>query len=60
MTKRAVFRKADLNRAAQVAKELGFEVRVEGATIRLLPIAANSPANAAEEAERRMREAFGE
>lgn len=60
MTKRAIFRKADLNRAVEVAKEHGFQVIVEGGTIRLLPIAANSPANAVDDDERRMREAFGE
>ena len=60
MTARAVFRKADLNRAVEVAKEHGYQVVIEGGSIRLLPIAANSPANADDDDARRMREAFSE
>lgn len=59
MSKRAAFTKADLNRAVEVAKEHGFQVIVDNAgTIRLLPVAANSPSDAAD-LSRRMREAFG-
>jgi hypothetical protein len=45
MSKRAVIRQADLNRALKAAAKLGYEVRVEGAVIRLLP-ASPQPAQA--------------
>ena len=38
MSQRAVIRQADLNRAMKAAAKAGYEVRIEGATIRLLPI----------------------
>lgn len=38
MSARAVIRQADLNRALKAAAKYGYEVRVEGAAIRFLPI----------------------
>jgi hypothetical protein len=39
MTKRAVFTKADLKRAASVARESGLKVVIENGVISLLPLA---------------------
>jgi hypothetical protein len=58
MTRRAIFTKADLKRAVLVAKEHGYEVRVDQDSIRLLPIATNSNQIENDDA-RRIREAFG-
>jgi hypothetical protein len=38
MTKRAIFTKADLSRAVEVAQAKGLQVVIEGGVIRLLPI----------------------
>lgn len=65
MTKPAAFRQADVTRLVRGALNAGlpvgsFKVVVENGRAELLPIAANTPSDAASEAERRMREAFGE
>ncbi|MGQ3018766.1 hypothetical protein [Phenylobacterium sp.] len=58
-------RQADISRVVRAGIKAGlpagsFTIEVVGETVRLLPIAANSALNAADDAERRMREAFGE
>lgn len=65
MTARAAFRQADVTRLAKGALAAGlpagsFKIVVENGQLSLLPIAANTPSDAAEDAEQRMREAFGE
>lgn len=62
---RRTARQADIARVVRAGIKAGlppgsFTVEVRGETVRLLPIAANSPLNAADDAEQRMREAFGE
>lgn len=64
MTKRAAFRQVDVKRLVKGALDGGlpvgsFKVVVEDGKASLLPIAANEPSDAAADAERRMREAFG-
>lgn len=60
MTRRAAFRQADLSRALKEAKKVGFQLKVVDGEFHFLPTAANAPLNEAEDAERRMRDAFGE
>jgi hypothetical protein len=62
---RRTARQADISRVVRAGIKAGlpagsFSVEVVGETVRLLPISANSSLNAADDAERRMREAFGE
>lgn len=65
MSRAAAVSQADVSRVVRGAIKGGlpvgsFTVEVEGGAVRLLPIAANAPLNAAQAAEKRMREAFGE
>lgn len=65
MTAKARVRQADVARVVRGAVRGGlpvgsFKVVVEGDRVELLPVAANTPSDAAAEAERRMKEAFGE
>ena len=65
MTKRATFRQADVTRAIRGARAAGlpdgsFKIEIVDGRITLLPIAANEPLNAADDVERRMKDAFGE
>ena len=65
MTPRATVRQADVRRIVQGALKAGlppgsFSVEVVDGTVRLLPVAANAPSDAASDSERRMKEAFGE
>lgn len=65
MTRAAQFRQADVTRLVRGALKAGlpvgsFKVAVENGSPVLLPIADNEPSDGAAEAERRMREAFGE
>lgn len=60
MTARATFKQADLNRAVKAAVKRGWKVEIEGAKITLLPPGAETASSPANDAERRMREAFGE
>lgn len=65
MTRRSAFRQADVTRLVRGALKAGlpvgsFKVVVENGTPALLPIASNEPSDSAAEAERLMREAFGE
>jgi hypothetical protein len=65
MTARAQVRQADVARIVRGALKAGlppgsFSVEVVDGIVRLLPVAANAPSDAASEAERRMKEAFGE
>lgn len=65
MTRRAAFKQADATRLAKGLQRAGwpvgsFKVVVEEGRIVALPITANEPSDAAADAERRMREAFGE
>lgn len=64
MTRRAVVRQADINRVIRGALQAGlpagsFTVEVVDGIVRLLPLAANSPLDAAQDAEQRMKDAFG-
>lgn len=67
MTRRASIRQTDISRVVRGALAAGLpagsfsiEVDASSGNVRLLPIAANSPSDdAAQDAERRMREAFG-
>lgn len=60
--RRAIVRQAEINRAIRAAKSAGggYEIRVEGDVIRLLPIGGSVPPTDADDVERRMREAFGQ
>ena len=65
MTQRAAVRQADVSRIVRGALKAGlpvgsFSVEVVDGVVRLLPVAANAPLNAADDAEKRMKEAFGE
>lgn len=62
MSRRAIIKQAEINRTLRAVKAAGggFEIRVEGNTIRLLPIGDGAPPTDADDVERRMREAFGE
>jgi hypothetical protein len=65
VTRRAAFKQSDVTRLVRGALKAGlpvgsFKVVVENGQPVLLPIAANEPSDAAADAERRMREAFGE
>lgn len=65
MTRRAAVRQADVSRIVRGALKAGlpvgsFSVEVVDGVVRLLPVAANAPFDAADDAEKRMREAFGE
>lgn len=65
MTARASFRQADVTRLVRGALKAGlpvgsFKVVVENGHPTLLPLAANAPSDAAADAERRMKDAFGE
>lgn len=65
MTKRAPFHQSDVSRAVRGALKAGlplgsFSVEIVAGTVRILPIATEAPKNDALEAERLMREAFGE
>jgi hypothetical protein len=63
MTARAPFRQADLDRAMKAASKAGYEVRIEGGVIRLLPTGPDArPSSAilsAEEAEAAWDKALG-
>ncbi len=65
MTRRAAFSQADVTRVIRGALKAGlpasaFKVEVVGGIVRLLPVAANEPSDPAQDAARRMREAFGD
>ncbi len=65
MTARARFKQSEVTRMIKAALAGGlpvgsFKVVVENGLPVLLPIAANDPLDAAQDAERRMRDAFGE
>jgi hypothetical protein len=65
MTRRAPFKQSDVTRLAKGALKAGlpvgsFKIVVEGGVVTLLPLTANDPSDAAADAERRMRDAFGE
>jgi hypothetical protein len=65
MTVRAAFKQSDVTRLVKGALAAGmpvgsFKVVVENGQPALLPIAANEPSDAAADAERRMKDAFGE
>jgi hypothetical protein len=65
MTRAADFRQADVTRLVRGALKGGmplgsFRVGLEAGKPVLLPVAANEPSDAAADAERRMKEAFGE
>jgi hypothetical protein len=52
MSARASFRMGDLNRAMKAAAPFGYEVRIEGRVIRLLPTSPGAvPTPAADEAD---------
>lgn len=49
VSRRAAFSQADLNRAMRAAAPFGYEVRIEGGAIRLLPTSHEpSPSSAAQ------------
>jgi hypothetical protein len=59
------FRQADVSRLIRGAIRGGmpvgsFKIVVENGLPTLLPVAANAPSDAADDMERRMRDAFGE
>lgn len=65
MTPRAAIRQADVARVIRGALRAGlpvgsFSVEIVDGVVRLLPIAANAPSDEAAEAERRMKDAFGQ
>jgi len=65
MTRRAAFKQHDVTRAIRAAVKAGlppgsFSVEIHNGALRILPIAANQALDAAQDAEQRMREAFGE
>jgi hypothetical protein len=65
MTRRAAVRQAEISRIIRAAQKAGmapgsFTVEVDGGRVRLLPAANDGALTAAQEAEKRMREAFGE
>lgn len=62
---RVAFRQSDAARLIRAALAAGlpvgsFSVEIQGDRLRLLPAANDSAQGGAEDAERRMREAFGE
>lgn len=65
MTARATFKQADVTRLVRGAIKGGwpvgsFKIVEENGRPALLPVAANAPSDAAADAERRMKDAFGE
>lgn len=60
MTRRATFSQATMDRAAKAAAKVGYEVRVEGYVIRLLPIDPSAvPTPAADQADSDWDKALG-
>lgn len=59
MTRRATIPQATLDRALKAAAKAGYEVRIEGAVIRLLPVTPGATLPSAETAEEAWDRALG-